>query len=141
MWKVSIDGGEPSQVSQLPFGCLGFLPDGRSMFGTYFDDQTSPPRQRSAIFSIDSGEIVKVFDLPKKATGWWMPDDKTLIYKEAQNSVDNLWQIPVDGGTPKQLTKFTSEFIYNFRPSRDGKRIAVARGVGTADIILIKGFH
>ncbi len=141
LWKVGIDGGEPVQATQVPFNGAGFLPDGKSMFGSYFDEQVSPPRQRSAIMSMESGEIAKVFDLPKKATGWSMPDQRTVIYKEARDSVDNLWTVPVDGGTPKQLTKFTSEFIYNFKFSRDGKRIAVARGVGSADIILIKGFR
>lgn len=91
--------------------------------------------------STETAEIVKIFDLPKNAAGWWMPDDRTVTYKESRNSVDNLWSVSIDGGTPKQLTKFTSEVIYNFWFSGDRKRIAVARGIGQADIILIKGFH
>ena len=145
LWKVPIDGGDAVQVTQVPFNVSadgsGFLPDGKSMFGSYFDDQASPARPRSAIFSVESGAIVKIFDLPKNASGWWMPDERTVIYKEAQNGVDNLWTVSVDGGAPKQLTRFTSEYIYKFKVSRDGKRIAVARGIGSADIILIKGFH
>ena len=141
MWKVSVDGGEPVQITNLPANLRGFLPDGKSIYGSYFDEQVSPPRWRSALVSFDTGQLTKVFDLPPKAGAWWMTDEKTLIYIEDRDDVSNLWTVPLDGGTPKQLTKFTSENIFAFRPSRDGKRFAIARGTGSSDIVLIKDFH
>ncbi len=142
LWKIPINGGEPVQVSDLPFQGSGFLPDGKLMFGSYFDDQVSPPRSRPALLSFETGQLVKVFDLPKKAgVAWGMTDEHTFIYQEQRDGVDNLWTVPVDGSTPKQLTKFTSQNIFGFKLSRDGKRIAIARGTASSDIILIKGFH
>jgi hypothetical protein len=70
-----------------------------------------------------------------------MTGERTLIYREQSDGVDNLWSVPVEGGSPKQLTKFTSEIIFGFRASRDGKHFAIVRGTSSADVILIKDFR
>ncbi len=111
------------------------------MFGTYFDEQVSPPRWRQALVSFDNGQLIKPFDLPPKTGTWRMSDEKTLIYVHDTDDVSNIWTVSVDGGTPKQLTKFTSENIFGFAPSRDGKRFAIARGTISQDIVLIKDFR
>ncbi|HEY5839635.1 MAG TPA: protein kinase [Pyrinomonadaceae bacterium] len=140
-WKVSIDGGESIKVADLPFNALGFLPDGTKLYGEYFDDQISPPRWRGAIVSFDTGQLVKAFDLPDGANRGVLSDEKTVIYNAKKSDVDNLWSRPIDGGEPKQLTKFMSETIYNFSLSRDFKKYAIARGTSSSDIILIKDFQ
>ncbi|MBA2733354.1 MAG: protein kinase [Acidobacteria bacterium] len=141
MWKVSVNGGEQAQLSDLPFNASAFLSDGKLIFGGYYDEQVSPPRWRSALMSFESGQVVKVFDFPPKTNGWKMLDERTLLYSKADNEVHNIWTQPLEGGAPKQLTKFTSERIYNFAPSRDGKQFALVRGTSSADIILIKDFR
>jgi serine/threonine protein kinase len=140
-WKVSIDGGEPIKVSDLAFNAVGFLPDGTKLYGEYFDDQISPPRWRGAIVSFDTGQLVKAFDLPEGSTRGVLPDEQTIIYTNKRSDVDNLWSRPIDGGEPKQVTKFISETIYNFSPSRDFKKYAITRGTSSSDIILIKDFQ
>lgn len=141
VWKMPVDGGEPVQVSDLPFEIGAFLPDGKQLFGQYFDEQMSPPRWRAALVSFDGGQITKVFDFPLRAQNWKMPDERTLLYVEERDGVSNIWTRPMQGGTPQQLTKFTSEIIFFYAPSRDGKQFAVARGTLEADIILIKDFR
>jgi Tol biopolymer transport system component len=140
IWKVSTDGGESVQLNDLAFQIKNFLPGGKLISGSYFDDQVKPTRWRGALISFETGQLVKVFDVPQQARFWWMNDEKTIIYSEDRDSVGNLWSMPVEGGTPKQLTKFTSDVIFNFRPSPDGKRFAVVRGTSSTEIILIKGF-
>lgn len=140
LWKVSIDGGEPIKVTDLAFSAVGFLPDGTKMYGEYFDDQISPPRWRGAIVTFDTGQLVRVFDLPDGANRAVVPDEKTVIYNAKKSDIDNLWSRPLDGGEPKQLTRFTSENVYNFAASRDFKKYAISRGTSSSDIILIKDF-
>ena len=62
----------------------------------------------------------------------------------------NLWSQPIDGGPPKQITKFTSDLIPSFAVSRDGKRLAISRdgkrlaisrGSASLDVVLIKDFR
>ena len=43
-----------------------------------------------------------------------------------------------NGGEPRQLTAFTSQQITSFTPSRDGKRLALARGTTSSDVVLIR---
>ena len=114
MWKIPVDGGEAVQVTDLPFFAQAFLPDGKLMFGNYFDEQVSPPRWRSALVTFENGQLAKAFDLPPKTGTWRMSDEKTLIYVHDTNDVSNIWTVSVDGGTPKQLTKFSSENIFAF---------------------------
>jgi Tol biopolymer transport system component len=53
--------------------------------------------------------------------------------------VSNIWSQPLDGGPPKQITKFTSGQIFSFDWSRDGKQqLVCSRGTQTTDVILIK---
>ncbi|HKO97460.1 MAG TPA: protein kinase [Pyrinomonadaceae bacterium] len=141
LWRVSIDGGDPVQISDLPVAAFSFLPDGKTIFGSYFDEQVSPPKWRLALVPFDGGPPLKVFDFPPKGKWWQMSDERTLFYVERNNDVDNIWSRGIDGGTPKQLTKFTSEYIFDFARSRDGKQFAMARGTSTADVILIKDFR
>jgi len=56
---------------------------------------------------------------------------------KTNGGVSNLWQQPLDGGAPKQITDFKSEQIWNFAYSRDGKQVAFARGETTRDVVLI----
>ena len=141
MWKVSADGGQPAQVSDLAFNGWRFPSAGKLIYGNYYDEQVSPPRWRTALVSPENGQLVKVFDFPPKTGVWDMLDERTLIYAEESGDVANLWTRPLEGGPPRQLTRFTSERIFNHVPSRDGKQFAIARGTTSADIILIKDFR
>ena len=51
-------------------------------------------------------------------------DGKAVVYPIRENGVDNLWLQPLDGSKGKQITDFTSEHIYDFHWSFDGKQLA-----------------
>jgi hypothetical protein len=55
--------------------------------------------------------------------------------------VDNLWYQAFAGGPPKQLTHFTSDHIYAYAFSRDGKRIAMTRGNARQDAVMLSNFR
>jgi Tol biopolymer transport system component len=143
LWKVPADGGPPAQVSDLPFMYGVRFPAGSGLvFGRYYDEQVSPPRPRWALLSPESGQLVKVFDYPPKAVANDILDERTLVYAETNNGdVDNLWSRPLEGGAPRQLTRFTSGLIFAFNQTRDARQFAVARGTNSADIILIQNFR
>jgi hypothetical protein len=46
---------------------------------------------------------------------------------------------PLEGGEPKQLTNFTSDLIYSFDLSRDGKQLVFSRGIRSSDVVLFSG--
>jgi len=53
----------------------------------------------------------------------------------------NLWLQPFAGGPPSQLTDFKQGGILRREWSRDGKQIAIVRGVATSDAVLISNFR
>ncbi len=66
------------------------------------------------------------------------PDGKAVAYPIRESGVDNLWLHPIGGPQGKQLTSFTSEQIFAFRWSPDGKSLALLRGHTDSDVVLIR---
>jgi Tol biopolymer transport system component len=61
-----------------------------------------------------------------------------LTYVETRAGVSNIWSKPIDGGPAKQLTNFKSDRIFLHDWSSDGKRLALARGAWSSDVVLIR---
>jgi YD repeat-containing protein len=72
----------------------------------------------------------------------WMPDSKALAYVDA-NTQSDLWIQPLDGSAPRPLTHFTPDGnqIWDFDWDADGRRLAVARGKTSTDIVLYRGLN
>jgi len=66
------------------------------------------------------------------------PDGKAVAYPIRESGVDNIWVQPIGGTQGKQATSFTSEQIFAFRWSPDGKSLAVLRGHTDSDVVLIR---
>ena len=67
-----------------------------------------------------------------------MSDGRAISYVPVLGT--NIWVQPLDGSKPRQLTHFTDERpIADYRWSRDGKRLAIARSSVTNDIVLFRG--
>lgn len=140
-WKVPIDGGESVKITDK-FTMLPVIsPDGKTILCRYFDEQ-SISFPKVALVSFDDGQVLKVLDIDvanyQPGQYRWSPDGKTIFYSATQAGVSNVWSVPVAGGSPKQVTDFKSDFMFNFDWSRDGKTLSCARGVGMTDVVLIK---
>ena len=135
---MGIDGGQPVQLTDKESRLPVFSPNGKQFACLWWDDPNSPPK--IAIIPSEGGQPVKTFSL--QGGGYrWMPDGRSLAYFARKDGVDNIWSQPIDGATPKQLTNFTSEAIYSFDFSRDGKQIAFTRATDTSDVMLIREFR
>ena len=143
-WKVSIDGGEPVWLTdKLTLNPI-VSPDGGLVACFYREDQPNAP-VKVAVIPFAGGDPVKVFDIRGSvniAPGLrWTPDGRALIYVDTVNGVSNVWSLPLDGGAPKQLTDFKADQIFWFDFSRDGKQLALSRGMQTSDVVLIRDFR
>jgi eukaryotic-like serine/threonine-protein kinase len=136
LWKVPIDGGDPIQINERVSVKPVISPDGKWVaFQTGGDQPASGPKL--GIVPFDGGQPVKLIDV-KFIQYRWAPDSKSILYLDNNEGVTNVWSQAVDGGAPKQLTKFTADQIFSFDWSRDGKTLALSRGVVTTDVVLIK---
>ncbi|HKP88029.1 MAG TPA: protein kinase [Blastocatellia bacterium] len=135
LWKVSIDGGEPVQLSDKTTALPAVSPDGKLVACTYWEELLESPFVIGVV-PIEGGPPAKTFKLPQGPVRW-TPDGSAITYINDQNGVSNIWMQPLAGGAPKQLTDFKSDRIYHFDWSRDGKQLAVSRGITTSDVVLI----
>lgn len=137
IWKVSIDGGAPIHLNDTDYfpSVPHFSPDGKFISNVY---------ENRIALETENGTPVKTFETA--ATPFlnigaiWMPDGKSLTYNVYRKNVYNIWQQPINGGEPRQLTDFTSGDIYRYAFSSDGSRLYLARGYSTRNAILIKNF-
>jgi Tol biopolymer transport system component len=68
----------------------------------------------------------------------WAPDGRSLLYVDTPRGVSNVWRLPLAGGPPRQVTRFDAGQIFAFALTRDGRRLAVARGGIVGDVVLIR---
>jgi serine/threonine protein kinase len=143
IWRISIDGGEPVQVTNKFALLPAVSPDGK-LIACYFLDQQARVT-KIALLPFEGGDPVKLFDLPQTADRGhavrWTPDGRALTYINTRGIVSNIWLQPIDGSPPKQLTDFKTDRIFSFDWSRDGKWLAISRGVIDSDVVLISNFR
>jgi len=53
----------------------------------------------------------------------------------------NIWDQPLTGEPPRQVTSFVDQQIAGFDWSHDGKHLAVVRGTMGRDIVLMTNFN
>ncbi len=140
LWKVPIDGGGAAiQLSDKRASTPRVSPDGR-FIACFYRAQLNL-FSKLAVIPFDGGEPVKVFDRSPttfvEAGIQWRPDGRALSFVDNRDGVSNLWLQPLDGSPPKQLTNFTSETIFRFAWSPDGKMFVAERGTEIGDIVLI----
>ena len=140
LWKIPIDGGDPVQVTDKAAVTPVFSMDGKLIACNYWDEASG--RYKIAVIPFAGGPPVKIFD---ELGGFnrplqWTPDGRAIAFIRTTNGVSNLWAQPLDSGQPKQLTEFKDQRIFNFAWSRDGKQLALSRGVVNSDVVLLSGF-
>ncbi|HKE03605.1 MAG TPA: winged helix-turn-helix domain-containing protein [Blastocatellia bacterium] len=138
LWKVSIDGGEPAQLSAASAIRPAVSPDGK-LIAFLNQDEMDGSFKKVALLPFSGGEptLIEGIGRPDFSIIRWSPDGRALTYIATRQGVSNIWSKPIDGGPARQLTNFTSDRIFRFAWSRDGKFLACERGVVINDAVLI----
>jgi DNA-binding winged helix-turn-helix (wHTH) protein/Tol biopolymer transport system component len=147
IWRIPIGGGIPVQIAQILgqaiSGRMSISPNGQ--FIAYPHTRyLSPagPGWDLAVIPIGGGPRYKTFSAPKGFDGTrWSPQGTGLQYMMTQNGTTNLWEQPLAGGEPKQITKFTSGRIFDFAWTADGKQLLLTRGETTSDVVLLSNLR
>jgi Tol biopolymer transport system component len=130
-WKVGIDGGEPVRISDAYFRVTSVSPDGSTLLGIGWD-QTE---RRSVVAMVPSSGGTPTFVRGIAAAPVWTPDGRAISFAEVRDGVLTIASVPRAGGAPKLLLKLEDN-VYALAWARDG-RLALARGTGTSDVVLI----
>jgi len=116
-------------------------PDGAFIACQYLDEKDR--RLKVAVVPFDLKELKPIGEpkmempLPEFGLFRWSPDGRSLTYILTQNGASNIWSKPIDGGEARRLTNFTSDRIFRFAWSRDGKSLACERGIVINDAVLL----
>jgi eukaryotic-like serine/threonine-protein kinase len=140
LWKVPIDGGQAARLTESSIATSPAVsPDGK-LIACYYVDQLTGKRQL-ALVPFESGQPLKTFELPPtiypSSNLRWTTDGHAIAYIDTRKHVSNIWAQAIEGGPPKQLTDFKNDQIFYFDWSIDGKRLVLARGAVSNDVVLI----
>jgi eukaryotic-like serine/threonine-protein kinase len=137
LWKVSIEGGTPTRLTEKVSYSPAVSPDGKSIACQYREDFNSP--ERIAVIPFEGGSPVKLFDTSERVSlpVRWSADGRFIVYATLRGAAGKLWSQPLDGSPPRQLADFNPDQLFSFALSTDGRQLAFARGAVSRDIILI----
>jgi eukaryotic-like serine/threonine-protein kinase len=146
-WKirrVPIDGGTPVDIFENPGaipGSVAVSPDGQLLAFPY-DVASTGSGLKIGMIPAAGGPLVKTFDLAGDID-WlsWSPDGRALQYLLDKGPANNLWEQPVSGEPPHQLTRFTAGRIFDFNWTADGKQLLLSRGEVTSDVVLLSNLR
>jgi Tol biopolymer transport system component len=125
---------------------LVISPDGRQLA---FSLSGAVPETSLMVMSAAGGtprEILQLKDPESIRAGWngnieWIADGHQLLFVKAQKDGSNeLWQIPVEGGKPRNLGITIKGIISDLRVHPDGKRIAFTNARLGGDVWVIENF-
>jgi eukaryotic-like serine/threonine-protein kinase len=142
-FRLPVEGGtatEFSVKSQNGDPTLRLSPDGNWI--AYLYEEARPAQEQIAIIPATGGTPVHLFPLPEDTSTFrWSPDGKGVQFVISHNGAANIWEQPVAGGPRRQITDFTSGLIFDFVWTQDGKRLFLAKGDRTSDVILVSDFR
>ncbi|MFY9559647.1 MAG: protein kinase [Terriglobales bacterium] len=145
IYRMPSDGGAPEQVMSVPGTPRAWLirvsPDGNQLAFLYQEGDPLPV-VKVAVASAGGGPLQFTRPLPLGSERLrWAPSGKALQYLLTRNGATNLWEQPLTGGEPRQITNFSSGRIFDFAWARDGKQLLLSKGNQSSDVILIRNFR
>lgn len=146
--RVPIEGGEPLMVGEIPGvtirGTMRVSPNGQFLAFPY-DVYDPKPVLKLAVMSSGQGRIHKSFELPpeayREACLRWSPSGESVQFLLTKGDVTNIWEQPLAGGSPKQITNFTSGRIFDFNWTEDASQLLLSRGEVSSDVVLLKNLR
>jgi Tol biopolymer transport system component len=134
IWMVAIEGGSPTKLADGT--SVAVSPDGGSI--AFTAEGVNGVTSLFVCSLPDCGTPRAIAPAQLNMAVSWPPDGRGVAYVRD----GNLWVQPLNGGAPRQLTRFTDgRPIRSFAWSRDGQRLAITRSTVTNDIVLFEGLN
>jgi serine/threonine protein kinase/Tol biopolymer transport system component len=132
LYSMPVSGGSARKISDV-YVSRGpsISPDGRQIAFTI------PEPGKTVICDLPDCPNMKTLALKGFQ---WAPDGKGIAFLNEQDH-GNLWEQTLDGRDVHALTHFSDPRILEFAWSADGKRLVLARGTTSSDIVLLKGLQ
>jgi eukaryotic-like serine/threonine-protein kinase len=144
IWRISTEGGSPVAIAdgmgEGVTGSLDVSPDGALLSFTFA--LYHPTAWKVAVIPARGGSAIRIFDVPGGTSRvQWAPAGAGLQYLLTLDGATNIWEKPLTGGKPRQLTDFSSGTIFDFKWSSDRQRLLLARGDVTSDVVFLSNLR
>jgi serine/threonine protein kinase/Tol biopolymer transport system component len=142
LYRLPVEGGSPTEIGSAPGGGGGVISSDGKLVAYNFQEGSPVPQPKFAVIPAGGGSPLHVIVPPSGYSELrWSPDGKGLQFLLTRNGATNVWEQPLAGGEPRQVTNFTSGLIFGFSWSRDGQQLLLAKGNQTSDVVLISNFR
>ena len=145
VWRVSIEGGEPIKVLDVPAKNPVISPDGK-FIACYVKAGGINSGWKIGVMPFEGGVPVKMIDVPPAVSQqWhglrWTPNSMALTYALNDGGTSGIWSQAITGGTPRKITGSIEGHIDAFTWSPSGRHLACVRRRTESDIVLINNFR
>jgi Tol biopolymer transport system component len=128
--KVPIEGGVPIKLIEKPTYSPVVSPDGRHL-AFFSNDQQGGTAWHIEVYDLQTlvqkARIGPVDVANPFLNLRWTPDSRELSYVSNADGASNIWQHSLDGGAPRQITRFKDADILSFSWSADGSQVVCVR--------------
>jgi DNA-binding winged helix-turn-helix (wHTH) protein/Tol biopolymer transport system component len=144
IWRVPVEGGMPVEIARILGDSivdrLSVSPDGKFLAYPYSQSTNSQAvGWNLVVIPAGGGPPLTTFKVSGEIRNpRWSPDGRGVEYLLIRDAVTNLWEQPLAGGKPKQLTKFTTGHMFDFNWSADRSRLLLTRGSMSSNVILLQ---
>jgi hypothetical protein len=132
-------GGEPRRLSERSSSPARFSPDGKHVV---FLEWQSAQRAAANLKVLPVAGGAPVLDIPwtRGVEFRWQPSGNLITFRRLDRGVNNLFGIPLTGGEPTQVTKFSQGTFSSYDWTADG-RLVLVRMETRSDIVLISDWR
>lgn len=145
IWRHSLTDGTREMLTQpgklSPGRFLSISPDGRYLLFDDVSDDRKNDGSITVLFDVATKEakVIKLGSPNVRAT--FSTDSRFLDYFENRPEGVSFWRQPLDEKSERRLLfQLPKTRIEDFKWSRDGKTLAIARGRQEIDAMLLRGF-
>ena len=144
IWKVPINSGDSVRLTKTMSQAFALSPDGRTLAYVEMPDilpdgKGMVTHSRLTLHSLDGDIPDGHFEMPQRIQQLrWAHDGRSLLYVKTENALSNLWDQPVSGGPPNQITHFHNVMIAHFDISKAGKLVMERQKPSTSDLVMIR---
>lgn len=141
LWRIPFEGGPPVKLP-APLGLTAYSRDGKLQLYGSQKVESGNMQSKIIVASASSGAPLYTFDAPYGLQqARFAPQDKAVAFLLTRNGATNIWEQPLVGGPPVQLTHFPTGDMFAFAWSRDGTQLAFSRGSRKTNVIMMSNFR
>lgn len=124
LWRVSIDGENPIQLTNQTTRSPRISPDGKTIACYMLNPETKT--MMPALVAPETGKVLKYpvtphnDDIPFLD---WSKDGENLFVVLQRGKPRSFWKLPLNGSPPEQIREWENDAVFRLAISRNGERV------------------